>query len=115
MPQQEIRLTVDEAVRVITVCGTECSVAYHTTKPMLSSEVARLFDLLKIVAETAISGLYSLFISVSDSEMDLSVECDSDLSSLVSSNVTVKQEDGLWLIRTLIGGRNDARNETHRF
>ena len=115
LPQQEIRLTVDEAVRVITVCGTECSVAYHTTKPMLSSEVARLFDLLKIVAETAISGLYSLFISVSDSEMDLSVECDSDLSSLVSSNVTVKQEDGLWLIRTLIGGRNDARNETHRF
>ena len=115
LPQQEIRLTVDEAVRVITVCGTECSVAYHTTKPMLSSEVARLFDLLKIVAETAINGLYSLFISVSDSEMDLSVECAADLSFLVSSNVTVKQEDGLWLIRTLIGGRNDAQNETHRF
>ena len=108
LPQQELRLTVDEAVRVITVCGTECSVAYHTTKPMLSSEVARLFDLLKIVAEATINGLHSLFISVSDSEMDLSVECAADLSFLVSSNVTVKQEDGLWLVRTLIGGVNGA-------
>ena len=108
LPQQELRLTVDEAVRVMTVCGTECSVAYHTTKPMLSSEVARLFDLLKIVAETTINGLHSLFISVSDSEMDLSVECDSDLSILVSSDVTVKKEDGLWLIRTLIGGGKDV-------
>ena len=108
LPQQELRLTVDEAVRVMTVCGTECSVAYHTTKPMLSSEVARLFDLLKTVAETTINGLHSLFISVSDSEMDLSVECAADLSFLVSSNVTVKQEDGLWLIRTLIGGVNGA-------
>ena len=108
LPQQELRLTVDEAVRVMTVCGTECSVAYHTTKPMLSSEVARLFDFLKIVAETTINGLHSLFISVSDSEMDLSVECAADLSFLVSSNVTVKQEDGLWLIRTLIGGVNGA-------
>ena len=104
LPQQELRLTVDEAVRVMTVCGTECSVVYYTTKPMLSSEVARLFDLLKIVAEATINGLHSLFISVSDSEMDLSVECDADLSFLVSSNVTVKQEDGLWLVRTLIGG-----------
>ena len=108
LPQQELRLTVDEAVRVMTVCGTECSVAYHTTKPMLSTEVARLFDFLKIVAETTINGLHSLFISVSDSEMDLSVECAADLSFLVSSNVTVKQEDGLWLIRTLIGGVNGA-------
>ena len=108
LPQQELRLTVDEAVRVMTVCGTECSVAYHTTKPMLSSEVARLFDLLKTVAETTINGLHSLFISVSDSEMDLSVECAADLSFLVSSNVSVKQEDGLWLIRTLIGGENGA-------
>ncbi len=108
LPQQELRLTVDEAVRVMTVCGTECSVAYHTTKPMLSSEVARLFDLLKTVAETTINGLHSLFISVSDSEMDLSVECAADLSFLVSSNVSVKQEDGLWLIRTLIGGVNGA-------
>ena len=90
LPQQELRLTVDEAVRVMTVCGTECSVVYYTTKPMLSSEVARLFDLLKIVAEATINGLHSLFISVSDSEMDLSVECDADLSFLVSSNVTVK-------------------------
>ncbi len=108
LPQQELRLTVDEAVRVMTVCGTECSVVYHTTKPMLSSEVARLFDLLKIVAETTINGLHSLFISVSDNEMDLSVECAADLSFLVSSNVTVKQEDGLWLIRTLIGGVSGA-------
>ena len=108
LPQQELRLTVDEAVRVMTVCGTECSVVYHTTKPMLSSEVTRLFDLLKTVAETTINGLHSLFISVSDSEMDLSVECAADLSSLISSNVTVKQEDGLWLIRTLIGGVNGA-------
>lgn len=108
LPQQELRLTVDEAVRVLTVCGTECSVVYHTTKPMLSEEVMRLFDLLKTVAETTINGLQSLFISVSDSEMDLSAECSADLTSLISSNVTVKQEDGLWLIRTLIGGRYDA-------
>ena len=108
LPQQELRLTVDEALRVMTVCGTECSVVYHTTKPMLSSEAARLFNLLKIVAETTINGLNSLFISVSDSEMDLSVECAADLSFLVSSNITVKQEDGLWLIRTLIGGVNGA-------
>ena len=108
LPQQELRLTVDEAVRVMTVCGSECSVAYHTTKPMLTSEVARLFELLKIVAEATINGLHSLFIFVSDNEMDLSVECTADLSFLVSSNVTVKQEDGLWLIRTLIGGVNGA-------
>jgi len=63
---------------------------------------------LKIVAETTINGLQSLFISVSDSEMDLSVECAADLSSLASSNVTVTREDGLWLIRTLIGGVNGA-------
>ena len=108
LPQQELRLTVDEAVRVMTVCGTECSAVYHTTKPMLSSEVVRLFDLLKIVAETTINRLQSLFISVSDSEMDLSVESSVDLSFLVSSDVTVKREDGLWLIRTLIGGVNGA-------
>lgn len=108
LPQQELRLTVDEAVGAMTVCGTECSVVYHTTKPMLSSEVVRLLDLLKLVAETTIPGLYSLFISVSDSEMDLSVECAVDLSILASSNVTIRQEDGLWLIRTLIGGVNGA-------
>lgn len=108
LPQQELRLTVDEAVEAMTVCGTECSVVYHTTKPMLSSEVVRLLDLLKLVAETTITGLYSLFISVSDSEMDLSVECAVDLSFLASSNVTIRQEDGLWLIRTLIGGVNGA-------
>lgn len=104
LPQQELRLTVDEAVRVMTVCGTECSVVYHTTKPMRSTEVARLFNLLKTVAETTVNGLRSLFISVSDGEMDLSVECTADLSFLASSNVTVKREDGLWLVRTLIGG-----------
>lgn len=108
LPQQELRLTVDEAVGAMTVCGTECSVVYHTTKPMLSSEVVRLLDLLKLVAETTIPGLYSLFISVSDSEMDLSVECAANLSLLASSNVTIRQEDGLWLIRTLIGGVNGA-------
>lgn len=108
LPQQELRLTVDEAVGAMTVCGTECSVVYHTTKPMLSSEVVRLLDLLKLVAETTIPGLYSLFISVSDSEMNLSVECAVDLSLLASSNVTIRQEDGLWLIRTLIGGVNGA-------
>ena len=108
LPQQELRLTIDEAVRVMTVCGTECSVVYHTTKPMLSAEVARLFDLLKTVEEATINELHSLFISVSDSEMDLSVECVADLSFLVSPNVTVKQEDGLWLVRTMIGGWKDA-------
>lgn len=108
LPQQELRLTVDEAVGAMTVCGTECSVVYQTTKPMLSSEVVRLLDLLKLVAETTIPGLYSLFISVSDSEMDLSVECAADLSFLASSNLTIRQEDGLWLIRTLIGGVNGA-------
>ena len=103
LPQQDIRLTVDEAVRVMTDCGTECSVVYFTTKPMRSEEVVRLFNLLKTVAEATINGLHSLFISLSDREMDLSLECDSDLSFLVSSTVTVEQEDGLWLVRTLIG------------
>lgn len=112
LPQQEIRLTVDEAVRVMTACGTECSVAYHTTKPMYTSEVARLFNLLKTVAEATVDGLQSLFISVSDSEMDLSVESSVDLSFLVSSNISVKQEDGLWLVRTLIGGCSGAQIET---
>ena len=108
LPQQELRLTVDEAVRIMTVCGTECSVAYHTTKPMLSAEVARLLELLKTVTEATIGGLYSLFISVSDGEMDLSVECAAELSDLASPDVTVQREDGLWLIRTLIGGVNGA-------
>ena len=81
---------------------------YRTTEPMRAFEVVRLFDLLEIVAETTVDDLRSLFISVSDSAMDLSVECTADLSFLVSSNVTVKQEDGLWLIRTLIGGVNGA-------
>ena len=104
LPQQELRLTVDEAVRVMTVCGTECSVVYRTTKPMRSTEVMRLFDLLKTVAEMTVNGLQSLFISVSDSEMDLSVECTADLSFIASSDITVRREDGLWLVRTLIGG-----------
>ena len=108
LPQQELRLTVDEAVRVMTVCGTECSVVYRTTKPMRSTEVMRLFDLLKTVAEMTINGLQSLFMSVSDSEMDLSVECTADLSFIASSDITVRREDGLWLVRTLIGGCDDA-------
>ena len=108
LPQQELRLTVDEAVRVMTVCGTECSVVYRTTKPMRSTEVMRLFDLLKTVAEMTVNGLQSLFISVSDGEMDLSVECTADLSFLASPDITVRREDGLWLVRTLIGGCDDA-------
>ena len=108
LPQQELRLTVDEAVRVITVCGTECSVVYHTTGPMRSTEVVRLLDLLKTVTEATIGGLYSLFISVSDGEMDLSVECAAELSDLASPDVTVQREDGLWLVRTRIGGGSGA-------
>lgn len=107
LSQQDIRLTVDEAVRVMNVCGTECSVVYYMTKPMHSEEVMRLFNLLKTVVETAVDGLDSMFICLSDDEMDLSVECDVDLSMLISSKVTVKQEDGLWLVRTPVGGMND--------
>lgn len=108
LPQQELRLTVDEAVRALIACGTECGVIYRTTEPMRASEVVRLFDLLEIVAETTVDDLHSLFISVSDSAMDLSVECAADLSAIASLEVTVRQEDGLWLIRTGIRGREDA-------
>ena len=108
LPQQELRLTVDEAVRALTACGTECGVIYRTTEPMRASEVVRLFDLLEIVAETTVDDLHSLFISVSDSAMDLSVECAADLSAIASPEVTVRQEDGLRLIRTGIRGREDA-------
>lgn len=108
LPQQELRLTVDEAVRALTACGTKCGVIYRTTEPMRASEVVRLFDLLEIVAETTVDDLHSLFISVSDSAMDLSVECAADLSAIASLEVTVRQEDGLWLIRTGIRGREDA-------
>ena len=108
LPQQELRLTVDEAVRALTACGTECGVIYRTTEPMRTSEVVRLFDLLEIVAETTVDDLRSLFISVSDSAMDLSVECAADLSAIASPEVTVRREDGLWLIRTGIRGREDA-------
>lgn len=108
LPQQELRLTVDEAVRALTACGTECGVIYRTTEPMRASEVVRLFNLLEIVAETTVDDLHSLFISVSDSAMDLSVECAADLSVIASPEVTVRQEDGLWLIRTGIRGREDA-------
>lgn len=108
LPQQELRLTVDEAVRALTACGTECGVIYRTTETMRASEVVRLFDLLEIVAETTVDDLRSLFISVSDSAMDLSVECAADLSAIASPEVTVRQEDGLWLIRTGIRGREDA-------
>lgn len=108
LPQQGLRLTVDEAVRALTACGTECGVIYRTTEPMRASEVVRLFDLLEIVAETTVDDLRSLFISVSDSAMDLSVECAADLSAIASPEVTVRQEDGLWLVRTGIRGREDA-------
>ena len=108
LPQQELRLTVDEAVRALTACGTECGVIYRTTEPMRASEVVRLFDLLEIVAETTVDDLRSLFISVSDSAMDLSVECAADLSAIASPEVTVRQEDGLWLVRRRIRGREDA-------
>ena len=108
LPQQELRLTVDEAVRALTACGTECGVIYRTTEPIRASVVVRLFDLLEIVAETTVDDLRSLFISVSDSAMDLSVECAADLSAIASPEVTVRQEDGLWLIRTGIRGREDA-------
>ena len=37
LPQQELRLTVDEAVRTLTACGTECGVIYRTTGPMRTS------------------------------------------------------------------------------
>lgn len=108
LPQQELRLTVDEAVRTLTACGTECGVIYRTTGPMRTSEVVRLFDLLEIVAETTVDDLRSLFISISDSAMDLSVECAADLSVVASPEVTVRREDGLWLVRTGIRGREDA-------
>ena len=108
LPQQELRLTVDEAVRALTACGTECGVIYRTTEPMRASEVVRLFDLLEIVAETTVDDLRSLFISISDSAMDLSVECAADLLAVASSEVTVRREDGLWLVRTGIRGREDA-------
>ena len=108
LPQQELRLTVDEAVRTLTACGTECGVIYRTTGPMRTSEVVRLFDLLETVAETTVDDLRSLFISISDSAMDLSVECAADLSAVASPEVTVRREDGLWLVRTGIRGREDA-------
>ena len=108
LPQQELRLTVDEAVRTLTACGTECGVIYRTTGPMRTSEVVRLFDLLEIVAETTVDDLRSLFISISDSAMDLSAECAADLSVVASPEVTVRREDGLWLVRTGIRGREDA-------
>lgn len=109
LPQQELRLTVDEAVRALTACGTECGVIYRTTKPMRSDEVVRIFGLLKIVAEATVDDLRSLFISVSDSEMALSAECTSDLSRIATDEVTVCFEDGLWLIRTRIGGGENAQ------
>lgn len=108
LPQQELRLTVDEAVRAVTACGTECGVIYRTTKPMRSAEVVRLFELLHIVSEKTVGELQSLFISVSDEEMNLSVECNVDLSVIASKEVTVCQDDGLWMIRTQIGGQGNA-------
>lgn len=108
LPQQELRLTIDELVRAMNSCEVECGVVYLTTKPIASKEVERLFELLKTIMEMTISELHSLFISVSDQEMNLSVECMIDLSEIASAEVMVCREDGLWLIRTLIGGEANA-------
>lgn len=108
LPQQELRLTIDELVRAMNSCEVECGVVYLTTKPIASKEVERLFELLKTIMEMTISELHSLFISVSDQEMNLSVECMTDLSEIASAEVMVCREDGLWLIRTLIGGEANA-------
>ena len=62
---------------------------YLTTKPIASKEVERLFELLKTIMEMTISELHSLFISVSDQEMNLSVECMIDLSEIASAEVMV--------------------------
>ena len=67
-----------------------------------------MFELLKTVTEMTMNELHSLFISVSDQEMNLSVECAADLSQIISSEVTAGREDGLWLIRTAIGGEENA-------
>ena len=108
LPQQELRLTIDELVRAMNSCEVECGVVYLTTKPIASKEVERLFELLKTITEMTIRELHSLFISVSDQEMNLSVECMTDLSEIASAEVMVYREDGLWLIRTLIGGEANA-------
>lgn len=108
LPQQELRLTIDELVRAMNSCEVECGVVYLTTKPIASKEVERLFELLKTITEMTIRELHSLFISVSDQEMNLSVECMTDLSEIASAEVMVCREDGLWLIRTLIGGEVNA-------
>ena len=108
LPQQELRLTIDELVRTMNSCEVECGVVYLTTKPIASKEVERLFELLKTITEMTIRELHSLFISVSDQEMNLSVECMTDLSEIASAEVMVCREDGLWLIRTLIGGEVNA-------
>ena len=108
LPQQELRLTIDELVRAMNSCEVECGVVYLTTKPIASKEVERLFELLKTITEMTIRELHSLFISVSDQEMNLSVECMTDLSEIASAEVMVCREDGLWLIRTLIGGEANA-------
>ena len=108
LPQQEIRLTFDEAVRALNAGGTECGVTYLTTRPMRTSEVACLLELVKDVVGMARGGLHSLFLSLSDTEMNLSVECEGDLLEVVSSKVTTCMEEGLWLIRTQIGGGDNG-------
>lgn len=108
LPQQEIRLTFDEAVRALNAGGTECGVAYLTTRAMRTSEVARLLELVKDVVGMTRGGVHSLFLSLSDTEMNLSVECEGDLLEVVSSKVTACMEEGLWLIRTQIGGGDNG-------
>ena len=105
---QGLRGTGAETRGAINPSGTEWGGVYSPNATQRAWEVGRLFDLLEIVAETTVDDLHSLFISVSDSAMDLSVECAADLSVIASPEVTVRQEDGLWLIRTGIRGREDA-------
>ena len=47
LPQQELRLTIDELVRAMNSCKIECGAVHLTKKPIASKEVVRLFELLK--------------------------------------------------------------------
>lgn len=94
-------------MRALTACGTECGVVYRTTGPMRASEVVCLFELLEIVAEAAIDDLRSLFISVSDSAMDLSWSAP-PICRRSPPGCNGAAEDGLWLVRRRIRGQEDA-------
>ena len=95
----------------MTVCGTECSVVYHTTKPMRSTEVARLFNLLKTVAETTVNGLRSLFISVSDGEMEtLRLLCEGKTNAEIAAKLSVAESS----VRTYINRMLEKTGYTNR-